>query len=342
MVRLPHHDPDGRRRHGGARRLLALLFLLLAEPAAAQDTGWRPFVGYHETWSEARATRAEETLLARLPAYLNIVALSFVKPDARYGGAEDLAPTGLQTPFGRTLLAESIALLKQRHPGTRVLLSIGGATYNTWNDFRPVDIARLVAALGADGVDLDYEPEVPGCMVSAPGRAPVCLSDRIWRRLVADMRTALPRPYILSIAGWSVGAYGAGAFATAPPQGSRYTGYLLDLLRSPQAQALDLVNIMAYSAGPAFDPLQAFAAYRAVWPGWLALGLLVPPDTVVDSDITLERARAVARGVRADAHGGMMLYSLQRPAVPPGFGAQALGAAMCAELLAAPSCDDPF
>ena len=237
-----------------------------------------------------------------------MVALSFVRPDAVYPGRLDLKGTGLQYGFSGAVLKDAIALLKQRQPETRVLLAVGGANYANWGALDLDAIVRLVRDLGADGVDLDYEPEVPGCSVKPPGRVR-CLSDAAWQDLVARFRSAFPRPLLLTVPGWSIGAYGEGAFQNAQPRG-RYTGSMLNLLRSPQAQDIDLVSIMAYEAGPTFDPWQAYQAYRQVWSGPLALGVQVPPSQLGGPTYTVPLAEQLARKVAQDARGGMMLYPL--------------------------------
>jgi len=41
---------------------------------------------------------------------------------------------------------------------------------------------------------------------------------------------------------------------------------------------LDIINIMAYDAGPTFRPLEAYAAYRSYFPGSILIGLTSPPE----------------------------------------------------------------
>lgn len=274
----------------------------------------RPLMVYHDSWYERPATGAGATTLASLPSYMNIVALSFVRPDLVYPGQLDLTGTGLQYGFPGTVLRDAIALLKKRQPGTRVLLAVGGANYVNWRSLNLDALVRLVRDLGADGIDLDFEPEVPGCSVRASGRVS-CLSDAAWQDLVGRFRQAFPRPLLLTVPGWSIGAYGEGAWRDAQPRG-RYTGAMLGLLRSPQAQSIDLVTIMAYEAGPSFDPWQAFQAYRQVWGGPLALGVQAPPSLSGGPTYTVPMAERLARQVAADPRGGMMLYPLL--GTPPG------------------------
>lgn len=292
--------------------LFALLLVcglpLVANPAQALPE--QPFVGYHESWAELPAANAAGTRLAALPAYVNPVILGFARPDLDYRGDLELAGTGLQFPFSGAVLREAVALLRERNPGTRILLSVGGAAYGGWDRFDPAAVARLVADLGLDGVDLDYEPEQPHCAPAADDGWR-CASDDDWRRFVAAMRAVLPRPALLAVPGWSVAAYGRGAWRDAPPR-SPWTGNLLALFDSPEAAEIDLVSIMAYAADESLDPLESFRAYRAAWDGPLALGVMVPPDPLDGPHYHADRVAALTRAVAEDLHGGMMLYTLQR------------------------------
>ena len=303
---------------------------------AAAET--RPFLAYHESWLEVPAVTAAETRLARLPPYVGIVALAFARPDAVYDGGLRLDRTGLQYPFDGVMLREAAVLLRQRNPETRIVLSVGGATYEGWTDLNEDAIARLVSDLGLDGVDIDFEPANPGCRRQA-GDGISCRTDAQLQAIVERLRARLPRPLLLTVAGWSVGAYGEGAFEQAMPK-SAYTGMMLPLLRSSAARHIDLVSIMAYEAGPLFDPLEAYHAYRAEWAGQLALGVLA--GTGQPAAIGAAVA-GLARHIRPDPLAGMMLYALSTDADESRsleLAARPLAGAMC-EALSLRGCDMP-
>src|SRR5690606_20879920 len=150
-----------------------------------------------------------------------------------------------------------------------------------------------VRDIGADGVDIDFEPSNPDCRRGGDERI-ACRSDARWQEYVSRLRAVLPRPFLLTVPGWSVGAYGEGRFADARPP-SPWTGSMLSLLRSDQAANLDLVSIMAYDAGPAFDPLEALAAYREHWKGPLALGVQVMPPIHGGPRMTADAARSLMK-----------------------------------------------
>lgn len=291
------------------RRIASALAMLavLAQPAAALEPR-RPVIVYHESWLERPATGPIATTLAFIPDYATTVVLAFARPDLVYPGQLDISMTGLEYQFGGPLLRDAIALLKKDNVDRRVLLGIGGDAYKeNWSGYDPAAVARLVQDLGADGIDLDYEPPNPDCNTGADGRV-VCASDPVWRDLVRRTRAALPRPAILHIPVWSVGAFGEGEFADARPY-SPYRGVMLDLLRAPEAAQIDALSIMSYDAGPELDPVQAFLAYRKYWRGPLAIGVNVNP-IIAGGDWTPEKVQNVLGLVAADPAAGGMLYAI--------------------------------
>lgn len=286
---------------------------------------------YQESWYERPATGGAATVLAVTPPWVDLVGLAFAKPDLVYPGALDLRQTGLAYGFPGSVLREAVALLKARQPATRVLLSVGGLGYDRWEALDAGMIARLVADLGLDGVDIDFEPATPDC--AGGGATPRhCASDAVLIDVVTRLRAALPRPLVLMVTGWSVGAYGDGPFLLSPPA-SPWTGLMLGLLRSPVAAKLDLVSVMAYGAGPSYDPFEALRAYRAVWPGPLLLGVGVPSADQALPPTSVAAAEALARRAAAQPRTGAMLYALyQRPAGPLSEAnpdGRALAAALC-------------
>ncbi|MFC0219987.1 hypothetical protein ACFFJ7_16470 [Pseudochelatococcus lubricantis] len=316
MARYKNHVADGHQGHGRTRRLLtryagwllaclsAVLLLAGADNARAKER--RHFLAYHASWYETPAATAEATTLAGIPGFMDIVALAFARPDAVYAGDLDISRTGLQYPYPGPLLRDAIRLLKKRNTGTRVVISVGG---KNWHRFDEHALARLVRDLGADGIDLDFEPEDPACTTLPAGKI-VCGSYALWTDYIERIRAVLPRPFLLTIPVWSVGAYGEGAFAEDQPR-SPWTGSMLGVLRSSAARHIDIVSIMGYDAGPRYDPERAFAAYRSVWSGPLLLGIASQP---VDPSSPVPTAKDVARlmaTARRDAKGGAMLYALR-------------------------------
>lgn len=292
----------------GPQRILRILATLLLLATIGSARAEPPqLMGFYETWSEPENQPAEKTRFANLPAGVDIVALAFAKPDLDFAGGTDLKGTGLEVPFDATAMAKAIALYRQRSPGARILLSLGGETYDRWDRYDPAAAARLVAALGLDGVDIDYEPANPGCW-TASGTIR-CESDTVWRDIIVKTRAHFPRPMLVTLPAWSVGAYGTGRFADAVPA-TRHTGSMLWLGRDPIAREVDLVAIMAYGAGPRFDPLQAFDAYRTIWPGRLLIGERVGEEGSGGPAITEGPLREHATRMTKDPLAGIMLYTL--------------------------------
>lgn len=302
------------------RRCLIALLLLLVGPGAlaAAELTAQPIVAYHDSWAEPPAASAAATTIARLPGYLDVVILAFARPDLRYNGDLDLGPTGLEYRIAGTVLRDGVALLRRRNPAVRVLLGLGGSAYGGWRRLNLDAAVALVRDLGLDGVDLDYEPSNPGCVPTREGRI-ACVSTADWEAIAGAARIVLPRPMVITASVWSVGAYGEDTFRASQPR-SRHTGSMLGFLRSDTARrAIDIVLINAYDAGPSFNPLESFRAYRAAWPGRLALGIEVAYPNGAGPFPTTAQAEAWAREVRRDRLGGMMIYALlmQPPTLGP-------------------------
>jgi chitinase len=313
-----------------ARWVQTLLVLPIALICSAAGRPDHVFVAYHDSWNERPASTAAQTSIARLPQYIDLVLLAFAKPDAIYHGNLDTSGIGLQYRMPGAVLRDAISLLKHRHPATRVLLSVGGASYTDWDHLTVPAIIAFVHDFHLDGIDIDYEPTDPRCRAGADGLIG-CATDQAWDSIVGRIRSALPRPMLLTASVWSVGAYGEGAYRESRPH-SDYTGFMLRLLRSPRAPDLDVLSINAYDAGPEFDPLEAFRAYRTIWPGLLALGVEVRWANGAGPFQSVAGAQVLAREAVKDPRGGMMLYPLlaEPERGPPGSpNGSALASALC-------------
>ena len=297
------------------------------------NPGGKLFVGYYQTWSDSWKANGADTVLANLPAYVNVVNISFAQPNMNYAaGSLSLGGTGVGTPYDGPTLKAAVAALHQKNPGTKVMLSVGGATFPSFASFNTGAIASFVEDFGLDGVDIDYEPADPGC--TAPGGTVSCPSDAEYVSVVKSMRAALPAPYWISIAAWSVGAYGEGAWANAPPS-SAFAGISLAVLKQA-ASSLDLVNVMSYDASPAFDPVQALHAYQHYFSGRIAMGIEVPPEAWGGHIETIAEIDTLADAVNGSGAAGLMLWSIQKPGP-----AQEFATEMCVKL-GLGSCNTPM
>ncbi len=288
------------------------------------NPGGKLFVGYYQTWSDSWKANGADTVLAKLPSYVNVVNISFAQPGMNYvAGSMSLGGTGIGVPYDGPTLKDAITALHQKNPGTKVMLSVGGATFPNFGSFNAPVIASFVKDFGLDGVDIDYEPANPSC--TAPGGTVTCPSDAEYVSVVKSMRAALPSPHWISIAAWSVGAYGEGAWASAPPS-SAFAGISLAVLKQASS-SLDLVNVMSYDASPAFDPVQALHAYQHYFTGRIAMGIEVPPEAWGGHLETVAEIDTLASAVNGTGAAGLMLWSIQKPGP-----AQQFATEMCSKL----------
>jgi len=291
--------------------------MLLALAGSGDAAGFRTpfFVGYFESWSDA-GDRPADTELARVAGYVSILDLAFMRPDAVYKDGYLLDGTGLEFRYSGRVLLGAVAELRKRHPGTRIMLGVGGASYLRWDKLDPDAIRRFVQDFGLDGVDIDQEPQDPGC-TRRPDDDIACRSDAALIRSVRVLREALPRPLLLSMAVAHVGAYYPGHWRAEMPPGSRYNGISRQPLADPAVRdSLDFINVMGYDAGRNYHPLAAFAAYRELFTGPIAMGVEAPPEYSGDHVYTLADIDALTATVRKDGNAGMMIYSLQKAASP--------------------------
>lgn len=283
----------------------------------------KALVGYFQSWSEINSSDPAKLQLANLASYVNWVVVSFMKPDSTYKGNYDLSDTGLFThPMGASpdsgkVIRDAIALLKQKNPKTKVLVSIGGDYYQNFAQLNPSAIAAVVKDFGFDGVDIDYLPNDKEANCSVKNGVVSCGSDSEYRRIVRELRKALPRPTILTLTGWSVGAYGEDKWKNAQPANGPWMGLLLDLMRSPEAADLDQLHVTSYNGGLTYNPKEALDAYQHYFKGRIVMAVHVPPEAwpseaSIRHVYTLPKVRELAQAVVKQNAAGIMIWSLQR------------------------------
>ncbi|WIA15784.1 hypothetical protein OEZ85_002398 [Tetradesmus obliquus] len=295
-------------------------------------------VGYYESWSDPGAASGAAMDLSKLPGYVNMVMLSFARPDCNYTRGARIssqeqwwAATGLLFNSPLPVVADAVRLLKSGRPNTRVLLSVGGSDFTNFAALNVQCLAALVADLGLDGVDIDYE--VQTSCTAAAGKVS-CTTDAEMVAVAAALRAAFPAGrYILATATGATSMYGEGVFANAQPTWSSSKGQGLAMARSAAGQALDLVTIMAYLIGQAldlvtimayligdvstsgFDWREAYRAHKAIWRSQaVAIGIMVPPEVWGNHVLTLpevQQRAAYAQQQAAGSQFGIMLWSLQ-------------------------------
>lgn len=270
----------------------------------------KTFVGYYQSWSEPWTNNPQQIQLANIAPYVNRVIVSFIQPNATYTkGSYNFTGTGLQFAADGKVVKDAITLLKKYNPKTKVLVAVGGQTYTNFAQMNPQVIANIVKDFGFDGVDIDYEPTNVKCL-SSNGKVS-CTSDAEFRCVVRQIRQVLPKPYLVTAAVWSIGAYGEGQWANAQPQGEK-TGMTLNLLRSPESKMIDQLHIMSYDAGTTYNPQEALAAYQNYFKGKVVMGVAVPPEAWGGNVYTLIKVRNLAQVVINKNAAGLMLWSLQK------------------------------
>lgn len=293
-----------------------LVTLGLSESGLACELRPTPHIAvYYQTWTtKIVPTSPLDETLANLPVGLTEVLLAFARPDMAYDGDLDLSNTGLEVPYSGSVLKASLTALKMRIPDVRILISIGGETYTNWHKFDREAIKRFVRDFELDGVDLDFEPRSPNCQ-NLTGRVS-CESDSTLVEVVKSARDALPRPYVLWLTATNTGAYGEGAWRAQSPTGSPSYGAFVPLLRDgPYSAMLDAINIMAYDAGPAFRPLEAYAAYRSYFPGSILIGLTSPPEAWGGHEYSVAEAVGTIKAAMEQGAEGTVVFAIGKP--PP-------------------------
>jgi chitinase len=296
--------------------LLLLAVSALSQPAhpAAKPTG--TFAAYFESWLSHANDRFDADLVS-VPKPVTIVLLAFIRPDAQYSGNLLLAGTGLEFNYSGATLRNSLAELRRRNPGIKIFVSVGGVTYTKWDRLNAQGLARFVDDFGLDGIDVDFEPEDPGCVQSDNSIS--CKTDALLQRSVAELRSALPHAAELSLTCTATSAFGEGAWKNAGPKGGTDYGTLVQFLHSPAAHKVDFLNVMAYDAGEDYDPLQGLAAFRHYYRGPILLGFSPPPEDWGGHSYTNKEINDVLQTAMANGAAGAMLFSLRKGTGPGAF-----------------------
>ncbi|MBI2515971.1 MAG: SMP-30/gluconolactonase/LRE family protein, partial [Opitutae bacterium] len=322
--------------------------------------GARYFTGYYPTWSAnlfsafndpgtyaSPKTDAEifsQSNLAGLPADYTHVVISFAQPDFTWNGLAANNWTGTGLNFGAQSTPKDIkeAVRVMKALGKKVLLAVGGATYNNWDTLAneagttmasaPTKTAlkNFVVDLGLDGLDVDYE-------IASATTADTANETR-YKKAIQAMReavdaatTATGTPHLLAIAAWSTGADFT-ADTTTDPDYAGQTSYFGGsagrerrvfratvtasadqpaLVGRPTMSLLDVVNIMSYDAGyQHFDPVRAYSDYRKLLPATtpVSIGVEIPDEAAGAPNkavLAITNASAGAAGtlVTADQYG---------------------------------------
>ena len=304
----------------------------------------RVYVGYYPSWSDnwfsstnfdGSASNNDAILkkskLARAPAVYTHVVASFAQPNFSYTTAgnftaKNWAGTGLNFNAAPKDIKRAIEVLHARN--IKVLLAVGGATYNDWAALAaeggtggPITTAlkQIMVDIGFDGLDVDYEVEGAG-------------ADRIseYTGAVNAMRNAVTLAgsgRILSLAGWSTGADCTSATGTTAAacggKSSYWSGSAgrerLVFAQPGMAAKIDMLSIMSYDARyEHYDGVKAWQLYRDLFPSTTVvnIGLESSPEGWAGGMLVVRDADALCDGstVLKDQFGAAvnLPYSVER------------------------------
>lgn len=286
----------------------------LTDPAAKSATqAGRAYTVYYPSWSDNWFDATGKDLnqvfqashFARIPANYTHVVAAFAQPNFTWGGmaANNWSGTGINFNGRPSDIKAAIDVLHARN--IKVILAVGGATYNNWATLSAeghagsgptiTALANVMRDVGFDGLDVDYEIE------GLDGYAGAVKAMRKAVDLAGGGR-------ILSVAGWSTGADCTGATQNDPQcagVGVSYwggkAGLERQLVNSDPAMktAFNLVNIMSYDARyEHYDGVTAWKQYRQLFPSStiVSIGFETAPEGWAGGQLVVNNADAQCTG----------------------------------------------
>ncbi|KDD71886.1 hypothetical protein H632_c4225p0, partial [Helicosporidium sp. ATCC 50920] len=218
------------------------------------------------------------------------------------------------------------------------LVAVGGATYTGWNDLNAHAIVNFVRTFGLDGVDIDFEPSSNSC--SNVNGQMQCTTDAQYTDIIRSLRQALPRPYTLSSAVWSTGAYGQGQWTNATPMYTTNTGMAIQPLTRVGSD-LDFISIMSYDAGPTYQSTVALDAYSSYFSGSILVGMEVAPEAWGGHVISLSEVDTLCDYIKSKGTAGAMLWSAYKQASSGTPSANQISQQVCKDF-GLSNCDSPL
>jgi hypothetical protein len=250
---------------------------------------------------------------------------SFADPNFSWAGIATNSFSGTGINFNATPrdIKAAIDVLHKRNQ--KIILAVGGATYNNWGPIAaegaagggPIinALAKIQTEMGFDGLDVDYE--VDGDV------------DR-YANAIKALRKAVDLAgggRVLTLAGWSSGAdctsgttadsRCAGKLSFWGGNAGRERGVVLKYPAT--AAMLDLVNVMSYDARyEHFDGVVAYNQYRSLYPSKtiVSIGFEPAPEGWAGGQLVINDSDAQCEGSRnlQDQYGATLNlpYSVQR------------------------------
>jgi hypothetical protein len=267
------------------------------------------YPSWSDNWFDATGKSMNQVFqasqLARIPANYTHVVVAFAQPDFRWGGmtANNWSGTGINFNGRPSDIKAAIDVLRARN--IKVILAVGGATYNNWSQLAAEGhsgggatinaLAQIMTDLGFDGLDVDYEIE------GLDGYAGAVKAMRKAVDLAGGGR-------ILSVAAWSTGADCTANTANHPQcanVGVSFWGGKAGLERQlvysypSLASAFQLVNIMSYDARyENYDGVTAWKQYRQLFPSntIVSIGFETAPEGWAGGQLVVNNADAQCTG----------------------------------------------
>lgn len=263
-------------------------------------------IGYLPTWA-LEGFHTVDYASSQIPTIDELyshVVISFAKPDMTFNGT-NFVGTGVEFASYLEGVKKAIEVLQKR--GVKVLLAVGGATYNNWDPLaneQGLEISAtrhkkalkaFIDTLNLDGIDVDYE-------ISGADSVNV---ERYYKSILALKEVTGDK--LLTIAGWSTGADCIAATSHhSDCQGKlsywgnsagrerilfkkfRDNGYIVEEL-------FDYVAIMTYDGGlNRFDPINLFENYQAIYNGPIAMGFEIPAEAWGGAELVVTNTQAEA------------------------------------------------
>lgn len=274
------------------------------------------FAGYYQSWSAGWQSDPAKHSIANMPPYVTIINIAFANWELQYNkGKRSFAGTGIDFSSDFETVAGAIKIYKQ-NTGGKVLLSVGGATYTNFKAANFKAAADIVDDLGLDGVDIDYEPNGGQCTWATGGNSCPGDNDLIW--LIENYRKALPRPKLVTAAGWSTGAFGYDKFPSGKFK-DQIKGPNFGLFINPLRQVgnqLDAIFIMSYDASPDLPVQDCLNAYRGLFGGALLIGVEVPPEAWGGHVLNMNEVQEFIEYGKKNNGQGVMLWSIHKQGNP--------------------------
>lgn len=226
---------------------------------------------YFESWACPWTDKPEECALAKIEKPIDVVYLSFVRPDCTYKKSQGTwYGTGLDFSVDFQVMRKAIQILKKK--GIKVMLAVGGASYQ-FDVFNHKSVAELMYDLELDGMDIDWEPALG------------IKDDDKFGVLIEQAKQYMVSGQLLSAA---LFAYGA----MEPSAGNMYQGVNRKGLLS-HGHLLDMVNIMAYDGGKDLDVIKSYNTTREIFKKEILVGFQVGTQGWGDAYLSIEDVKKV-------------------------------------------------